>query len=162
MEGGHSGGCLCGNLRYNVDASPMRLTMCCCHFCQKMTGAPMNALAGFSDANFRLVRGKPRLYTHVSQGSGKEIHLNSCPECFSTVYLHLERFPGFTGVMTGSLDDPNWFERTAQNTKYIFTGCAQKGALVQAGLPVFAEHTSDQNGNDIPPVIYDQHHMVRQ
>lgn len=160
MEGVHAGGCLCGNLRYEVDASPMRLTWCSCHFCQKMTGTPMNALAGFAEANFKLLQGDTSVYTHISEGSGKEIYLNSCPVCSSTVYLGLERFPGFLGVMTGSLDDPNWFERNSENAKYIFTQCAQKGTLVQAGFPVFDQHATDQAGELIAPKVYDQHHLV--
>ncbi|MEX0338418.1 MAG: GFA family protein [Arenibacterium sp.] len=157
----HAGGCLCGDLRYEVDAPPMRLTWCSCHFCQKMTGTPMNALAGFSDANFKLLKGTARVFTHVSEGSGKKLHLNSCPVCSSTVFVELERFPGVIGVMTGSLDDPNWFERTSENAKYIFTECAQKGTVVQAGFPVFAEHATGRSGDAIAPTIYDQHHLVQ-
>jgi hypothetical protein len=125
-----------------------------------MTGTPMNALAGFSADNFRLTRGQPSMYTHVSEGSGKDIHLNFCPVCASTVFLELERFPSFLGVMAGSLDNPDWFERTPENAKYIFTDCAQKGTLVQAGFPFFAEHATGPDGQAIEPKIFDQHHLV--
>lgn len=161
MSDKHEGGCLCGVLRYAVTDAPMRLTWCTCQFCQRMTGAPMNALAGFSDTAFAVIKGKPRVYTHVSEGSGKEMRLNSCPNCASTVFLTLERFPGFVGVMAGTLDDPNWFERTPENAKYIFTSSAQKGTLVQGGFPVFEEHATTLNGTPIPPVIHDEHCLVR-
>ncbi|NDW46897.1 GFA family protein [Ruegeria sp. PrR005] len=160
MDKTHAGGCLCGALRYEVSTPPLRLTWCTCRFCQKMTGTPMNALAGFTRSALRLVQGTPAIYTHVSEGSGKEIHLNSCPTCSTTVFLELERFPDFLGVMTGTLDDPDWFDRTPDNAKYIFTECAQKGTLVQAGFPVYPQHASDTEGNPQIPAVYDHHHLV--
>ncbi|MCE8547108.1 GFA family protein [Ruegeria pomeroyi] len=156
----HAGGCLCGALRYEVSEPPLRLTWCTCRFCQKMTGTPMNALAGFSGSAFRLVSGSPRTYTHVSEGSGKQIHLKSCPTCATTVFVELERFPGFTGVMAGTLDDPDWFDRTPENAKYIFTDCAQKGTVVQAGFPVYRQHATDLEGAPQDPAVYNHHHLV--
>ncbi|GAB5437711.1 GFA family protein [Falsiruegeria mediterranea] len=161
MSAIHEGGCLCGDLRYALSEKPMRLTWCSCQFCQRMTGAPMNALAGFQGAAFKVMSGAPRVFTHVSEGSGKELYLNSCPNCATTVFIELERFPGFVGVMTGTLDDPNWFERSPENSKYIFTSSAQKGTLVQAGFPVFEEHASTLDGSAITPVVYDEHCLVR-
>lgn len=160
MSETHEGGCLCGALRYAVACDPMRLTWCTCHFCQRMTGAPMNALAGFSEEAFAVTKGEVRVYTHVSEGSGKDMHLHSCPVCATTAYVTLERFPGSVGVMAGTLDDPNWFERTPENAKYIFMSGAQKGTLVQAGFPVFEAHATTLDGTPIAPVIHGEHCLV--
>ena len=35
----HEGGCLCGGVRYRTTAKPMRVTVCHCTFCQKLTGS---------------------------------------------------------------------------------------------------------------------------
>jgi len=36
----HEGGCLCGDIRYRTTAAePIRVTVCHCTFCQKLTGS---------------------------------------------------------------------------------------------------------------------------
>lgn len=157
----HEGGCLCGALRYAVSEAPARLSYCTCRFCQKMTGTPMNALASFARQSFALLAGEARTYTHLSEGSGKALHLKSCPVCASTVFVELERFPGVVGVMTGTLDDPDWFDRTPENSKYIFTDCAQSGTVVQAGFPVFGQHAATADGTPCAPEVRDRHWRVR-
>ena len=39
MAGVHQGGCLCGDARYKVSTSPLRVTVCHCRFCQRFTGS---------------------------------------------------------------------------------------------------------------------------
>ncbi len=42
-----TGGCLCGQIRYTLAASPEFPHFCTCHMCQKWTGAPVVAWADF-------------------------------------------------------------------------------------------------------------------
>ena len=35
----HQGGCLCGQVRYRTTAAPLRITICHCKFCQRLTGS---------------------------------------------------------------------------------------------------------------------------
>jgi len=35
----HEGGCLCGEIRYETMAEPVRVTICHCTFCQRLTGS---------------------------------------------------------------------------------------------------------------------------
>ena len=35
----HQGGCLCGEVRYRTTAKPVRITICHCTFCQRLTGS---------------------------------------------------------------------------------------------------------------------------
>ena len=154
------GGCLCGDVRFAVTDKPLRTTHCTCRFCQKMTGTPMNLLAGFQDEAFALVRGAPKVHTHVSAGSGKKMHLNSCPECATTMFVVLERYPGFVGVMAGAFDDPDWFDRTPETSKFIFTDNAMKGTLVRAGFPVYGQHAMQPDGTPCAATVFEHHHMV--
>ncbi|MCC1492535.1 GFA family protein [Cognatishimia sp. F0-27] len=151
----HEGGCLCGALRYAVSTAPKRTSFCTCRFCQKLTGTPMNALVAFDEAGFTLTSGETHSYTHVSEGSGKALHMQSCPVCATTVYVTLERFPGMVGVMLGTFDDPDWFERTPETARYIFTGSAMAGTVAQAHFPVYAEHVADADGTPQVPEIHD-------
>ena len=107
-----------------------------------------------------MISGKPNKYVHVSEGSGKRLYLNSCPKCATTAFVTLERFPGVVGVMVGTIDDPNWFARTPENAKYIFTSSAQTGTVVQAGYPVFKEHAATLDGTPVPPIVHREHGVV--
>ncbi len=160
MNERHEGGCLCGEVRFAVTGLPLRVTYCTCRFCQKMTGTSMNTLVGFLRENLEILRGEPTVHTHVSEGSGKEIYMHSCQTCTSTILLTLERFPDAAGVLAGSFDDPNWFPRSPENSKYIFTNAAQHGTFVRAGYPVFLEHVADLDGTPCEPTFYENHHML--
>ena len=156
----NEGGCLCGTVRYVVIGLPLRTTFCMCKFCQKMTGTPMNRLTNFHAENFEVLTGDLRTYEHISEGSGKAINLHSCRTCSSTVFMTLERFPGFVGVVDGTLDDPDWIPNEPDNTKYIFANSAQQGTIVPAGYPVFAEHATTLDGQPCAPEIFDHHHTL--
>ena len=39
MSGGHTGRCLCGNVKYDTGSDPLWVTICYCHFCQRATGS---------------------------------------------------------------------------------------------------------------------------
>src|SRR5262245_20313077 len=67
----HSGGCLCGALRFETEGAPVRVTICHCRFCQRATGAGHMVEPIFAAEKFRLSRGIPCVYGHVSGGSGK-------------------------------------------------------------------------------------------
>ncbi len=156
----HEGGCLCGAQRYALSSLPQRVTYCTCHFCQKMTGTPMNALCVLQQDAFALTSGAPRSYTHVSEGSGKPLHLKSCPTCATTTHVHLERFPGIVGVMLGTLDNPDCFERSPETARYIFADCAQAGTVLPAGFAVFAGPAIDADGAPQVSVVHDTHWKV--
>ena len=105
----HQGGCLCGAVRYRVKAEPLRVTFCHCRFCQRATGAAYAVEPIFSEAEFELLSGDAKTYSHISTGSGKAIDIHFCGNCGSTFRYVLHRYPGVTGILAGTFDDPNWF-----------------------------------------------------
>ena len=46
------GGCLCGALRYRLDAAPLDIGYCHCSMCRRSTGAPVLAWACIPAAAF--------------------------------------------------------------------------------------------------------------
>jgi hypothetical protein len=126
----HQGGCLCGEARYKTTAEPLRVTICHCTFCQRLTGSAYLVEPIFRREDV-IFHGTPlKTYDHRSDTSGKRVTVNFCGRCATTICLDLERFPDILGFCGGTFDDPNWFERGKENCRHIFTRSAQKGVVL--------------------------------
>jgi hypothetical protein len=117
----HEGGCLCGQVRYRTVAEPVRVTICHCTFCQRLTGSAFLVEPIFKKEDIVFSGIAPRVYHHQSDTSGKRVSINFCGRCGTTLYLDLERFPDILGVCGGTFDDPNWFDRSSAKCRHIFT-----------------------------------------
>lgn len=149
------GGCLCGKLRYEVKAQPSRVTMCHCKFCQRATGGAYLVEPVFEAKDFAVISGSEKTYTHLSEGSGKEVYIHFCDNCGTKLFLTFERFPGFVGIYGGTFDDPNWFDLTPENSKHIFLGVAQRGTVIPPHINTFTEHATQRDGTPIAPTIFE-------
>jgi hypothetical protein len=154
------GGCLCSSIRYRVDAPPVRVTICHCRFCQRATGSAYMVEPVFERSAFAITTGSPRVYDHRSTGSGKTVRVNFCPTCGTKLFLAFERFPAMIGVYGGTFDDPDWFDRAAENARHIFVDSAQRGTVIPAGVAVFGEHAIDSAGNPLAPRVLAAPHVV--
>ena len=155
------GGSLCGAIRFRVTAPPVRVSFCHCRFCQRVTGTAYAVEPIFHEADFELTQGSPGTYAHVSEGSGKEITLHFCPDCSAPIRYSFERFPGMTGVMAGSFDDPNWFGWTAETAKHIFLSAARPETVIPTGLPAFVQHATTPDGDPLEPLRLDRPTAIR-
>ena len=149
----HEGGCLCGGLRYRVTAPPLRVTICHCRFCQRNTGTAYMVEPVFDKAAFAIIAGEPRRFDVISAGSGKGVTTHFCGTCGGRTHLAFERFPDAVGVFAGSFDDPNWFPRSAANSRHIFTAGAQHGTVLPPGVPTYAQHVAGSDGTPNTPTV---------
>ena len=154
------GGCLCGAIRYITKAEPVRVTVCHCKFCQRATGSAFLVEPIFNRRDFEVVAGKPETYVHRSEGSGKRITINFCSTCGTKLFLDFERFPDVIGAYGGTFDDPNCFERTAENTKHIFLEGAQHGTVIPPGINTYLQYATLNDGTPIDPKIFDSPHII--
>ena len=153
----HEGGCLCGGIRYAVKAPPLRVTICHCRFCQRATGSAFLVEPIFGKSAFAVAAIQPKIYRHRSAGSGKIVEVHFCDNCGTKLFLSFERFPDVIGVYGGTFDDPNWFDRSPENTRHIFLGVAQRGAVIPAGFACFEEHAITNDGTPIAPTVFNEH-----
>ncbi len=160
MPGSHAGGCLCGDIRYDVVGDPLRVTVCHCTFCQRFTGSAFLVEPIFREENVVLTGVAPRKYDHRSDGSHKRVTLNFCGRCATTLYLDFERFPGFVGLCAGTLDDPNWFDRGPAACRHIFTQSAQRGVVLPAGLETYLQHAIKLDGSPNKSIVFAQPRMA--
>jgi len=155
------GGCLCGNVRYSVNSHPTRVTICHCKFCQRATGSAYLVEPIFDEANFFIKSGKAKIYEHLSEGSGKPVYVHFCENCGTKLFLTFGRFLEVVGIYGGTFDDPNWFDRTAENSKQIFLSVAQNGTVIPAGVNTFQEHATTTDGTPIEPIVFSEPQVIK-
>ena len=136
----HQGGCLCGEVRYQTTAEPVRITICHCTFCQRLTGSAYLVEPIFKREHVVFDGVRPTTYEHKSNTSGKRVTLHFCKKCATTVCLDLERFPDILGICGGTFDDPNWFDRATNTCRHIFIRSAQNGVVLPSGYRLYEEH----------------------
>ena len=67
IEGPFMGGCLCGAIRYEIDAV-FDVIYCHCKHCRRSSGAPVLLTAQVSGDAFRLTKGSPSEYRTSDSG----------------------------------------------------------------------------------------------
>jgi hypothetical protein len=95
------GGCLCGAVRYRIDAWPRSAGYCHCRLCQRSTGAPVVAWLTMASDGFAWTRGTPTLYR--SSAKGERLF---CQACGSQMVFREPALPTLLDVTLASLDDP--------------------------------------------------------
>lgn len=127
----YSGGCLCGELRYEAEGEPLYAGLCYCADCQKASGSGFIPFMGFAASAIRF-RGATLQYTSKSSTGGEAVR-NSCPVCGSLVFGGvIGKDESFT-VYAGTLDDSSGFEPKVA----IFGRSRPAWAAIPAGLKVF-------------------------
>lgn len=143
----HFGRCLCGELEFSVEGQPRDIINCHCEFCQRATGSAYLVETIFEKENFVLQRGEPSVYQHISEGSGKHIHINFCARCGTKTHMTFDRFPTIVGIFSGTFDEKDWFERTKENALHFFLSTAPNGTVLPAGFEVYDAHYRQSEGS---------------
>ncbi len=96
-----TGGCQCGEVRYEIDAPGERHALCHCADCRRSAGAPAVAWMAVPEAQFRVTNGSARGFN----SSGKSIRY-FCPTCGTGLYfLNEEMLPGIVDIQSATFDD---------------------------------------------------------
>ncbi len=114
----------------------------------------------FDARDFSMTKGNPKTYTHISEGSRKEVYVHFCDNCGTKLSLTFERFADVVGIYGGTFDDPNWFELTPENSKHIFLGVAQRGTVIPAHIDTFIEHATQDDGTPIASTVFDTPQII--
>ena len=140
MQTPFSGGCLCGNIRYECSAAPIVMVNCHCRDCQKTTGTAY-AAAMLVPRNAVAIAGDVKYYD-VTGDSGGTVSRGFCPNCGSRLFSK-RQIPELMGIMAGSLDDPSWFEPTVD----VYADSAQPWDCMNPDLPKFDQMPPPKNSN---------------
>ncbi len=106
----YKGGCLCGAVRYSINADPLpgRQILCHCVDCQKHTGTAFVSGMMFP-AEAVTVTGEMNIFTTPGGQSGEPMHRSFCPRCGSPIMIHKDG-TGRKMIMAGTLDDKSQFK----------------------------------------------------
>ena len=68
------GSCHCGQITYEAELDPERVTLCNCTDCQMLTGSAFRVSAPVPSAGFRLLSGEPKTYIKTADSGTKRAH----------------------------------------------------------------------------------------
>jgi len=102
------GGCSCGHIRYEMDATPLIVHCCHCSLCQRQTGTAFALNALIEAERVTLLQGEVE-YTTLDSPSDKGQRVSRCPKCHIAVWseylMATDGRPNFVYFMrVGALD----------------------------------------------------------
>ena len=103
----HTGGCLCGAIRYQAVGEPTLRSMCMCRSCQRWSGAAAGMGIQFRSDAIQFTRGSPKVYR--SSAIFERSFCEACGSSVMTRYVVPPYGPDHAHVMLGTLDDPGAF-----------------------------------------------------
>jgi hypothetical protein len=125
------GGCLCGDVRYEIRGEPRSMTHCHCSMCRKAHGAAFGTFIEVARGDFRWTQGQASIQNYVSSpGSLRPF----CRVCGSTLLFESESEDS-VWISAGSLDgDPG-----CRPGSEIFVGSKAPWFPLDSELPKFEE-----------------------
>ncbi len=107
----HTGGCLCGNIRYTTSGNATFPHFCSCKMCQQWSGAPVVAWVDFPRESviWDGPGGEPALFR-----SSNFAQRGFCPKCGGTLCA-LDDDSDMSCMTIATLDDPDSIVPTSQS-----------------------------------------------
>jgi hypothetical protein len=99
-----TGGCICGQVRFSIDAEPVTARACWCRLCQYL-GAGSSTVNAVFPADAVTVTGDLAAYSSTAD-SGNRMHRRFCPACGTHIFSDAETRPHIRVIRIGTLDDP--------------------------------------------------------
>jgi hypothetical protein len=128
-----NGGCLCGAVRFTIDAAPMAARTCWCRLCQYLGGGSATVNVCFP-ADAVTIDGEVRYHDNIAD-SGNRMRRGFCPACGTPLFSAAESRPHLLFVRAGALDDPG----VMAPAMTIWTSQAPEWACIDPAIPAIAE-----------------------
>ena len=123
-----TGGCLCGAVRYEIDAEPIVTRTCWCRLCQYLGAGGATVNVAFP-ARAARIEGVPARYESVAD-SGSHMVRSFCPACGTPLFSEARERPHLIFVRAGTLDDPEM----APPSMTIWTSTAPSWACIDPAI----------------------------
>lgn len=126
-----TGGCYCGDIRYEIDGNVEAAFQCHCRECQYITGGNPNVVMAFALDDFEYTRGN--VSDFARDDLENPVHRHFCPKCGTGIGTRSPSRPNSMIVKVGTFDDPSVFKSRAA----IFTCDEQEFHHIPDGVPKF-------------------------
>ena len=131
---GIPGGCLCGQVRFTIEADPVGARMCWCRDCQRIASGSATVNILFPEEAVHYTGEMTKL--SMIADSGNRVERGFCPKCGSQMYSRTVEPKGQPmRVRAGTLDDPELIAPTA----IIWADSAPSWAPLDPRLPHHAK-----------------------
>ena len=107
-----TGGCACGEIRYECSDAPLFMFFCRCRGCQQATGGPFAANVWFPTPTVTITKGAVSTYS-IDALTGRPSHHDFCQLCGSPIRMRAESWSEIRGLRAGSFDDPSILQPSA-------------------------------------------------
>jgi hypothetical protein len=100
----HGGHCLCGAVKFRMNADPLWVSYCHCESCRRHTGSAAATFAGFAENTVSFTEGMPKQFE-----SSPEVWRSFCGRCGSPISYRAARFAGEIHFYIGAMDRPEQY-----------------------------------------------------
>ncbi len=98
-----TGGCHCGNIRYEAEGEARTHALCHCTDCRRHSGAPMVAWTMYLQSAVKVTKGEVKIYEASAKG-----RRHFCSDCGTGLFYTNERLlPGIIDIQSATYDDPS-------------------------------------------------------
>lgn len=126
----HTGGCLCGGVRFRIRGALAPIQICHCSQCRKAQGTPFASNLPVAASAFELLAGAELLKQFESSPGKQRVF---CSRCGSPVYSRKDALPDVLRIRVGLLDEPVM----AQPAVHFYTGSKAGWWSIRDDLPRF-------------------------
>ena len=136
-----TGGCYCGEVRYEVDGPQEAAFQCHCRECQYLTGGNANIVVVFAESDFRYTKGLASSFARSDLENPVTRHF--CGACGTGIGSRSPSRPNSMIVKVGTLDDPGEYQAQAA----IFTCDQQPYHHIPGDIPSFDKRPPKNNAS---------------
>jgi hypothetical protein len=124
------GGCLCGEVRYQINDSIKDVSNCHCAMCRKHHGAAFATYGEVKICHFQWLQGEERIAVYRSSGQLERLF---CRLCGSSLLCRTDEEPDTLYLALGTLDS----EPGCKPTYHIWVGSKASWHTITDDLPQF-------------------------
>ena len=133
-----TGGCQCGQVRYEIRAEPVAVWACHCTECQRQSGAAYALSMPTPRDAIVVTEGRTARWERTAD-SGRKMMCVYCPDCGTRLWHEPAALAAISIVKPGTLDDTSWLYPVG----HIWTKSKQPWVEIPAEAIVFEGHPAD-------------------
>ena len=137
-----TGGCYCGEIRYEINGSQEAAFQCHCRECQYLTGGNANIVVVFAESDFRYTKGLASSFTRSDLENPVTRHF--CGACGTGIGSRSPSRPNSMIVKVGTLDNPGEYQAQAA----IFTCDRQAYHYIPNNIPSFDKRPTKKEATE--------------